>query len=246
MCVVLASSAHQPTPTHPNQPESNQEWRLRLTYLLLETLGSLRTADMFDAVVDYPDSAPAVEDLAHCLAHTVGMGGRERERGIERDRDSPYVFPQTFPALSHTPNPPPRPRPPRTSPPPLRAASAPPSGRACCTPAPPPPTSSIPTSRRSGRCTRWTPAVGHWSHVDNRHKRYTSARTRRTPHRNPVHLSHFPWLSVSQHPPHPIPPHPRRPPGGCGRAREGLPAPPPRHHPRHSVSADRRWAVATT
>ena len=44
---------------------------MRLTYLLLETLGSLRTADMFDAVVDYPDSAPAIQDLAHCLRHTV-------------------------------------------------------------------------------------------------------------------------------------------------------------------------------
>ncbi|KAF6265130.1 hypothetical protein COO60DRAFT_1116784 [Scenedesmus sp. NREL 46B-D3] len=47
-----------------------QEWQLRLTYLMLETLGALRASDMFDIVIDYPDSAPALSDLALCLAHT--------------------------------------------------------------------------------------------------------------------------------------------------------------------------------
>lgn len=54
------------------------EWRLRLAYLLLEAVGALRTAAMFDAVVDFPDSAPAIQDLAECLRHTVrraGVGG---------------------------------------------------------------------------------------------------------------------------------------------------------------------------
>jgi hypothetical protein len=64
-------------PMHSPPPPRPQEWRLRLTYLLLETLGALRIDDMFDVVVDYPDSTPAVEDLAACLANTVG-GGRGR------------------------------------------------------------------------------------------------------------------------------------------------------------------------
>jgi hypothetical protein len=37
---------------------------------MLETLGALRAQDMFDIVIDYPDSAPALQDLALCLAHT--------------------------------------------------------------------------------------------------------------------------------------------------------------------------------
>jgi hypothetical protein len=37
---------------------------------MYETLGRLRIADMFDIVVDFPDSAPAVEDMAECMRHT--------------------------------------------------------------------------------------------------------------------------------------------------------------------------------
>ncbi|EFJ49123.1 hypothetical protein VOLCADRAFT_80889 [Volvox carteri f. nagariensis] len=46
------------------------EWRLRLSYLVYETLGRLRISQMFDVVVDYPDSLPAIGDLAACLRHT--------------------------------------------------------------------------------------------------------------------------------------------------------------------------------
>ncbi|KAG2487792.1 hypothetical protein HYH03_013636 [Edaphochlamys debaryana] len=46
------------------------EWRLRLSYLVFETLGRLRISQMFDIVVDYPDSLPAIRDLAACLRHT--------------------------------------------------------------------------------------------------------------------------------------------------------------------------------
>ncbi|GIL90433.1 hypothetical protein Vretifemale_18041, partial [Volvox reticuliferus] len=46
------------------------EWRLRLSYLVYETLGRLRISEMFDIVVDYPDSLPAIRDLAACLRHT--------------------------------------------------------------------------------------------------------------------------------------------------------------------------------
>jgi hypothetical protein len=41
---------------------------------MLETLGALRSSDMFDIVIDYPDSAPALEDLAACLQHTSLAG----------------------------------------------------------------------------------------------------------------------------------------------------------------------------
>lgn len=51
-----------------------QEWQLRLTYLMLETLGALRSADMFDIVIDYPDSLPALQDLSACLQHTSLSG----------------------------------------------------------------------------------------------------------------------------------------------------------------------------
>ncbi|KAJ9523096.1 hypothetical protein QJQ45_023914, partial [Haematococcus lacustris] len=61
------------------------EWQLRLVYLVYESLGCLRLAQMFDIVVDYPDSQPAVglqsekatiawqarvQDMAICLQHT--------------------------------------------------------------------------------------------------------------------------------------------------------------------------------
>jgi anaphase-promoting complex subunit 2 len=58
----------------PSVAAAAQEWRLRLTYLLLETLGMLRCSDMFDIVIDFPDSTPALSDLATCLQHTSLAG----------------------------------------------------------------------------------------------------------------------------------------------------------------------------
>ncbi|MEW5301063.1 MAG: hypothetical protein WDW36_003946 [Sanguina aurantia] len=46
------------------------EWRLRLLYFAYETLGQLRIQELFDIVVDYPDSLPALKDTAACLSHT--------------------------------------------------------------------------------------------------------------------------------------------------------------------------------
>jgi len=46
-----------------------QEWKLRLNYFIYEALGRLRIASMFDIVVDYPDSAPALADAAACMRH---------------------------------------------------------------------------------------------------------------------------------------------------------------------------------
>ncbi len=54
------------------------EWRLRLSYVVLETLGRLRISEMFDIVVEHPESLPAVRDLAACLRHTNVQVGRCR------------------------------------------------------------------------------------------------------------------------------------------------------------------------
>ncbi|XP_024541138.1 anaphase-promoting complex subunit 2 isoform X1 [Selaginella moellendorffii] len=45
-------------------------WRLRLQFFTYETLGDLRISELFDVIVDYPDSLPAIEDLRQCLANT--------------------------------------------------------------------------------------------------------------------------------------------------------------------------------
>lgn len=47
-----------------------QEWTLRLTYYLYQTLGEIRIREMFDILVDYPDSLPAIRDISQCLCHT--------------------------------------------------------------------------------------------------------------------------------------------------------------------------------
>ncbi|XP_021747051.1 anaphase-promoting complex subunit 2-like isoform X1 [Chenopodium quinoa] len=45
-------------------------WKLRLEYFAYETLQDLRIAKLFDIIVDYPDSSPAIEDLKQCLDYT--------------------------------------------------------------------------------------------------------------------------------------------------------------------------------
>ncbi|XP_057950012.1 anaphase-promoting complex subunit 2 isoform X2 [Malania oleifera] len=45
-------------------------WQLRLEYFAYETLQDLRIAKLFEIVVDYPDSSPAIEDLKQCLEYT--------------------------------------------------------------------------------------------------------------------------------------------------------------------------------
>jgi len=49
---------------------SLQQWQSRLDYYVYETVGQLRMTEMFDIVVEYPDSRPAVQDVKDCLAHT--------------------------------------------------------------------------------------------------------------------------------------------------------------------------------
>ncbi|VVB09331.1 unnamed protein product [Arabis nemorensis] len=45
-------------------------WKLRLEYFAYETLQDFRIAKLFEIIVDYPESSPAIEDLKQCLEHT--------------------------------------------------------------------------------------------------------------------------------------------------------------------------------
>ena len=47
-----------------------QQWESRLDFFVFHALGDMRTAELFDIVVDFPESAPALRDLRECLAHT--------------------------------------------------------------------------------------------------------------------------------------------------------------------------------
>ncbi|PIA32550.1 hypothetical protein AQUCO_04400028v1 [Aquilegia coerulea] len=45
-------------------------WQLRLEYFAYETLQELRIGKLFEIIVDYPDSCPAIDDLKQCLKYT--------------------------------------------------------------------------------------------------------------------------------------------------------------------------------
>ncbi|PSS28755.1 Anaphase-promoting complex subunit like [Actinidia chinensis var. chinensis] len=53
-----------------NPSEGLVRWKLRLEYFAYETLQDLRIAKLFEIIVDYPDSSPAIEDLKQCLEYT--------------------------------------------------------------------------------------------------------------------------------------------------------------------------------
>lgn len=57
---------------HPGDAAQQQlaTWRARLEYALHTALGALRASELFDIIVDFPDSRPALDDLRACLAHT--------------------------------------------------------------------------------------------------------------------------------------------------------------------------------
>ncbi|KAJ1696600.1 hypothetical protein LUZ63_005112 [Rhynchospora breviuscula] len=50
--------------------EALVRWQLRLEYFAYETLQDLRIGKLFEIIVDYPDSSPAIEDLKRCLEYT--------------------------------------------------------------------------------------------------------------------------------------------------------------------------------
>lgn len=50
------------------------QWCSRLRWLVYETLGALRTTELFDMICDYPESIPAISDLQECLRNTNQYG----------------------------------------------------------------------------------------------------------------------------------------------------------------------------
>lgn len=46
------------------------QWKTRLQFFMFETFGSLRIKEMFDIIVEYPDSMPALKDLKASLTKT--------------------------------------------------------------------------------------------------------------------------------------------------------------------------------
>ena len=59
----------------PSAPEAEpspalQQWQARLRFFFMESLTTLRSSQLFDIIIDYPDSLPAIVDLRECLQHT--------------------------------------------------------------------------------------------------------------------------------------------------------------------------------
>ena len=67
---ILADS-----PSGSDDPDTElQEWYEGLMHFVYTYIGDLRTASLFDLVIDFPESLPALKDLRVCLKHT----GRHR------------------------------------------------------------------------------------------------------------------------------------------------------------------------
>ena len=54
--------------------DSLRRWKVRLELYTHQVLGRMLTQDLFDIVVDFPETLPAIEDLRHCLAATGEKG----------------------------------------------------------------------------------------------------------------------------------------------------------------------------
>ncbi|KAK4771956.1 hypothetical protein SAY86_013731 [Trapa natans] len=66
----LASRPLSCYPGSDNLSEGLVRWQLRLEYFAYETLQDLRIGKLFEIIVDYPESTPAIEDLKRCLEYT--------------------------------------------------------------------------------------------------------------------------------------------------------------------------------
>ncbi|KAK7251905.1 hypothetical protein RIF29_35508 [Crotalaria pallida] len=66
----LASQPSSSCPGIDTPSEGLVRWKLRLEYFAYETLQDLRIAKLFEIIVDYPESSPAIEDLKSCLEYT--------------------------------------------------------------------------------------------------------------------------------------------------------------------------------
>ncbi|KAF2299184.1 hypothetical protein GH714_030916 [Hevea brasiliensis] len=73
-CDSPSPGIKSPLASHPSPCNTPSEglirWQLRLEYFAYETLQDLRIAKLFEIIVDYPDSSPAIEDLKQCLEYT--------------------------------------------------------------------------------------------------------------------------------------------------------------------------------
>ncbi|CAL0312229.1 unnamed protein product [Lupinus luteus] len=66
----LASQPSSSCPGIDTPSEGLVRWKLRLEYFAYETLQDLRIDKLFEIIVDYPESSPAIEDLKLCLEYT--------------------------------------------------------------------------------------------------------------------------------------------------------------------------------
>ncbi|KAF8703509.1 hypothetical protein HU200_032318 [Digitaria exilis] len=72
-----SSGLKSPLASHPSSfpgigvpSEALLRWHMRLEYFAYETLQDLRISKLFEIIVDYPESSPAIEDLKLCLEYT--------------------------------------------------------------------------------------------------------------------------------------------------------------------------------
>ena len=61
-------------------------WHARLEHALHTALGGMRIEELFDIIVDFPDSQPALSDLAACLEHTMLASSLETSFGAALQR----------------------------------------------------------------------------------------------------------------------------------------------------------------
>jgi len=54
----------------PKSPNLMNDWNQRIDFFMYERFGKMRAAEIFDIVVDFPDSVPALQDLKECLDKT--------------------------------------------------------------------------------------------------------------------------------------------------------------------------------
>eukprot|EP00057_Strongylocentrotus_purpuratus_P022334 XP_011676808.1 PREDICTED: anaphase-promoting complex subunit 2-like [Strongylocentrotus purpuratus] len=57
-------------PQSPVMSQSLQQWKERLQYYLYQTLAELRIQELFNIIVEFPESMSALNDLKSCLEKT--------------------------------------------------------------------------------------------------------------------------------------------------------------------------------
>jgi len=93
----LLLQPHLPPDAPPSTPL--QQWQARLRFFFLQSLASLRISELFDVIVDYPDSLPALEDLKECLQQThqhsdivTGLGAATELRLLKPGVDTSNII----------------------------------------------------------------------------------------------------------------------------------------------------------